>query len=165
MALKLDNGRSNNREDRMNTGILNTGNSNSGNINSGDKNSGDRNLGDYNSGNCNRGNHNSGYCNWGNYNTGIFNTEIATTMAFNIPWNMTIATWKNDETFIDFDVRLIERIGNILTERAYKEAWAEWWIRRESPRMTERIRALPNFDSAIFKEITGISINASDRTI
>ena len=151
-ALILD-GKYNTGEDNTgncNSGYYNSGNCNSGDYNSGDYNSGDRNSGNCNSGNCNSGNCNSGYYNSGNcnsgdynsgdYNSGIFNTNEPNMRAFNKECDMTYTEFisKIDYNFYG----LVERIANkSLEEEDY-----------------ERIRALPNFDTEIFEEITGIKL-------
>lgn len=129
----------------FNTGNCNTGLCNAGNHNSGIHNSGNYNAGDYNSGNCNTGNYNSGTYNAGdynsgNYNSGIFNTDEPYMKAFNKPT----------------DIRYSDFIGSLsydffgMCERIFKKE-----LDQLDP---ERIKALPNFDAEIFKEITGIDL-------
>ena len=126
----------------------NSGNSNSGDSNSGDSNSGNRNSGNSNSGYSNSGNSNSGDSNSGNSNSGIFNTNEPCMRSFNKPTKIKMSDWINSGNYIYFDLDL--------TDKTYKEAWAEWWKNNKSKEMRLKIKALPNFDSKIFEEITGI---------
>ena len=106
-----------------------------GKYNTGEDNTGNCNSGYYNSGNCNSGDYNSG-----DYNSGIFNTNEPNMRAFNKECDMTYTEFisKIDYNFYG----LVERIANkSLEEEDY-----------------ERIRALPNFDTEIFEEITGIKL-------
>ena len=128
-----------------NSGNCNSGNCNSGDWNSGDWNSGNCNSGDYNSGNCNSGDWNSGNCNsgdWnsGNRNSGIFNTNEPKMRAFNKECDMTYREFIGSLDYSWFG--LCNRIANkdLVDEDA------------------DRIKALPNFDADIFKEITGIEV-------
>ena len=116
-------------------GKYNTGKENSGDWNSGNRNSGNRNSGDGNSGDCNSGNWNSGDC-----NSGIFNTNEPKMRAFNKESNVTMTEFLQS---IDYSFYwLCEQISkNNLDAEDY-----------------DRIKALPNFDADIFREITGIEI-------
>ena len=133
-----------------NSGKRNSGNWNSGDCNSGNGNSGDCNSGECNSGNCNSGNWNSGDwnrgdCNSGNWNSGdcnsgIFNTNEPKMRAFNK---------ECDITYTEF----------------VKSLDYSWWVfcnrvgrKNLNDKDIDRIKALPNFDAEIFKEITGIEV-------
>ena len=93
------------------------------------------NSGDYNSGNCNSGNYNSG-----NHNSGIFNTDTPFMMSFNRPTSMTYAEFLNSLSYSFYGLCLRISRNEIDADDI------------------ERIKALPNFDAEIFKEITGIHI-------
>ena len=160
-----------------NSGNYNSGHYNSGNCNSGDCNSGDCNSGNRNSGDCNSGNRNLGNYNSGSYNSGFFNTDEPTVRMFNkdtnkkqseiqIPYcNLKITEWiseleMTDQQKIndpDFHIK-----GGTLIKRTYKEAWAEYWNKEASAKDKQQFLDLPNFDAAIFKEITGIDVEAKE---
>lgn len=168
-----------------NSGDCNSGNRNSGNCNSGDHNSGNRNSGNWNSGDCNSGNWNSGNCNSGDWNkcsfsNGCFNTTSPKIYLFNKPSSWTYRDWLNSEACC-----LIERISNnvvqwvqysnmtdeekaehpkaettdgYLKKLDNSESTVLWWCEL-SDRQKAIITAIPNFDKAIFKEITGINVD------
>lgn len=166
-------------------GLCNSGNRNSGYRNSGYYNSGNWNSGNWNSGNCNSGNCNSGDWNSGDWNkcsfsNGCFNTTSPKIYLFNKPSSWTYRDWLNSEACY-----LIEQISENLVqwvqnsdmtdeEKAeYPEAettdgylkklddseCAILWWRELSDRQKAIITAIPNFDKAIFKEITGIDVD------
>ena len=169
-----------------NSGNWNSGNCNSGNWNSGNWNSGNCNSGNHNSGNCNSGNCNSGDWNSGDWNkcsfsNGCFNTTSPKIYLFNKPSSWTYRDWLNSEACC-----LIERISdnvvqwvqysNMTDEEKAEHPEAEttdgylkkldnsectvlWW-RNLSDCQKAIITAIPNFDKAIFKEITGIDVDA-----
>jgi hypothetical protein len=125
---------------------------NSGNCNTGNYNSGYRNSGDYNT-----GNYNSGYYNAGYYNSGFFNTDEPTVRMFNKDTGK-----KYSELCIPhIDIPLIEWKNGSLITRTYKEAWALTWSELNDA-TKQQFLDLPNFDAKIFKEITGIDVNAND---
>jgi len=143
-----------------NSGYCNSGNCNSGNHNSGYHNSGYHNSGDYNSGNHNSGNHNSGFFNTNEPNVRLFNQETNLKMDdIKIPniylktteWieeeNMTSKQKTNDP---DFHIK-----KGTLIIRTYKEAWELYWSEAKDSDK-QLFLSLPNFNSEIFKEITGI---------
>ena len=131
-----------------NSGNCNSGNYNSGDCNSGKHNSGDYNWGSYNSGDCNSGyrnsgNFNSGHCNSGNFNSGNFNSGM-----FNIDEpKMRIFNKECDMTYAQF-VRGIDYDISVLLRHIYdkKLTDTDW----------KHIRELPNYDTVIFEEVTGI---------
>lgn len=135
-----------------NTGSNNTGHCNTGTFNTGDRNTGEWNTGNFNTGNCNVGNFNTGSYNtgdynagrvntgdWntGNYNCGIFNTNEPFMRAFNKPTNI-----KYSEFLATVDSNIFERI----------------YFRKLNKEDIEVIKSFPNFDSKIFKEITGLEL-------
>jgi len=166
-----------------NSGNYNSGYYNSGDYNSGDHNSGYRNSGNYNSGNYNSGNYNSGNYNSGNYNSGDYNsgyfcsTEPETVRVFNsdIPrevweaakkpsflYDIVLTYWVHEAEMTDAekakDPMFYVRGGQLRT-RNYKEAWKKAW--GDAPANDRALLLkLPNFDAGIFKEITGIDVNA-----
>ena len=169
-----------------NSGDCNSGNRNSGDWNSGDCNSGNRNSGDCNSGNRNSGNRNSGDCNSGdwnntNFSNGCFNTVEPTIHLFNKPSSWTYRDWLNSEARylmnqIQGDILEWVYLSNMTDEEKAEHPEAEttggylkeldnsecaviWW-RSLNQRQKNVIMAIPNFDKAIFKEITGIDVDA-----
>ena len=169
-----------------NSGDWNSGDWNSGNRNSGNRNSGNRNSGDCNSGDWNSGNRNSGDCNSGdwnntNFSNGCFNTVEPTIHLFNKPSSWTYRDWLNSEARylmnqIQGDILEwvylsdmtdeekaahpeAEATGGYLKELDNSECAVIWW-RSLNQRQKNVIMAIPNFDKAIFKEITGIDVDA-----
>ena len=169
-----------------NSGDYNSGNRNSGNRNSGDYNSGNRNSGDYNSGNRNSGDYNSGDWNSGDWNktcfsNGCFNTESPKIYLFNKPSNWNYSDWLNsDARYI-----LMNCPSNVLSwiweddmtdeekeqhpeysvtggflKHIEEETGRQMWWDGLSDVQKDSVMQLPNFDKDIFKEITGISIEA-----
>ena len=167
-----------------NSGDYNSGNRNSGDYNSGDYNSGDYNSGycnsgDYNSGNYNSGNYNSGDYNSGNYSNGCFNTSESKIYLFNKPSEWTYRDWLNSEARallnqIDYEILdwicfkdmsdeekaahpEAETTGGYLKELDKSECATSWWLGLGEEEKAI-IKAIPNFDPAIFKQITGIDV-------
>jgi hypothetical protein len=159
-----------------NTGHSNSGNRNSGHGNSGHSNSGHWNSGHWNSGYSNSGDSNSGDWNSGDSNSGCFNSitpdEI---LAFNKPCKR--KKWDNAEKprFIHFnlcvwirweDMSEAEKAGNkaasvtegYLKKIGYKEAWAAAYANASEDDIS-LLKALPNFDPKVFREITGIDVD------
>ena len=168
-----------------NSGDWNSGDCNSGDCNSGNRNSGDCNSGNWNSGNCNSGNRNSGDCNSGDWNTtsfsnGCFNTVSPKIYMFNKPTDWTFEQWFNcrarrllneiDDCPLEYvylsDMTDEEKAahpeakttGGYLKGRTTADNARKWW---EGLSADDRnvILSLPNFDAAIFKEITGIDVS------
>ena len=163
-----------------NSGDCNSGDCNSGNRNSGDCNSGDCNSGDCNSGDWNSGNRNSGDWNKCSFSNGCFNTTSPKIYLFNKPSEWTYDDWLNSEARyllnqIPGDVLEYIWLSNMTDEEKAAHPEAEttggylivldnsecaviWW-RGLSDRQKAIITAIPNFDKAIFKEITGIDVD------
>ena len=163
-----------------NSGDCNSGNRNSGNRNSGDWNSGNCNSGDWNSGNCNSGNCNSGDWNKCNFSNGCFNTTSPKIYLFNKPSEWTYQNWLDSEAchllnqvpenvleYICFSNMTDEEkvahpesktTGGYLKILDNSECAVIWW-RGLSTREKGIITAIPNFDKAIFKKITGIDVD------
>ena len=157
---------------RCNSGDWNSGNRNSGNWNSGDCNSGDWNSGDWNSGNCN-----SGDWNKTSFSNGCFNTVSPKIYMFNKLTDWTLEHWLNCRAryllnqiddcpleYVWFDNMTDEEkaahpeaktTGGYLKERTTADNARKWWAGLSADDRNI-IFSLPNFDAAIFKEITGI---------
>ena len=169
-----------------NSGDWNSGNRNSGDCNSGNRNSGDWNSGDWNSGNRNSGNRNSGNRNSGDWNktsfsNGCFNTVSPKIYMFNKPTDWTLEHWLNCRAryllnqiddcpleYVWFDSMTDEEkavhpeaktTGGYLKERTTADNARKWWAGLSADDRNI-IFSLPNFDAAIFKEITGIDVDA-----
>ena len=166
-----------------NTGDRNTGDRNTGNRNTGDWNTGNCNTGNRNTGNRNTGDWNTGDCNTGNCNTGCFNTSESKINLFNRPSDITYREWLNSDArylLNRIPKKVVEWISeNDMTDKekeenpTYKttggylkvldesESAQIWWDGlSESDKST--IKAIPNFDSKIFEECTGIKIREVD---
>ena len=164
-----------------NSGDWNSGDCNSGNCNSGDWNSGDCNSGDWNSGDCNSGNRNSGDWNKTSFSNGCFNTVSPKIYMFNKPTDWTLEHWLNCRAryllnqiddcpleYVWFDSMTDEEkaahpeaktTGGYLKERTTADNARKWWAGLSADDRNI-IFSLPNFDAAIFKEITGIDVDA-----
>ena len=164
-----------------NSGDCNSGDWNSGNRNSGDCNSGDCNSGDWNSGDCNSGDCNSGDWNKCSFSNGCFNTVSPKIYLFNKPSEWTYQDWLNSEARyllnqIPGDVLEYIYLSDMTDEEKAEHPEAEttggylkildnsecaviWW-RGLSDRQKAVITAIPNFDKEIFKQITGIDVDA-----
>ena len=163
-----------------NSGDCNSGDWNSGDWNSGNRNSGNRNSGDWNSGNRNSGDWNSGDWNKCSFSNGCFNTTSPKIYLFNKPSEWTYEDWLNSEARyllnqIPGDVLEYIWLSDMTDEEKAAHPEAEttggylkvldnsecaviWW-RGLSDRQKAIITAIPNFDKAIFKEITGIDVD------
>ena len=150
--------------------IVNMGKGCTGLCNSGNRNSGDWNSGDWNSGDWNK-------CDFSN---GCFNTTSPKIYLFNKPSEWTYEDWLNSEARyllnqIPGDVLEYICLSDMTDEEKAAHPEAEttggylkvldnsecaviWW-RGLSDRQKAIITAIPNFDKAIFKEITGIDID------
>ena len=159
--------------DMVNTGKNCTGLKNSGYCNSGYCNSGYCNSGYYNTGDCN-----SGYCNSGNYNSGFFNTITPKATFFNKPTDLSFEKayalpgmyvlrenfsnniWITSSIMSDEEKQAHpehETCGGYLKVLEYKDAWREMWDKLSEDEKAA-VKALPNFDSDVFYEITGIKV-------
>ena len=170
-----------------NSGYRNSGDRNSGDRNSGDRNSGYRNSGYMNSGYRNSGDRNSGYMNSGDRNSGVANKcngsngvfcneDDMNIRIFNKPSGMSLRDFYRSEyweAMTEVPYMLTEwvyytkeereedpdkdRVGGYLKVRTPEEAWAYWWSNL-SEGARETINRIPNFDAAVFKDITGIEV-------
>jgi len=167
-----------------NSGNRNSGDWNSGDWNSGNRNSGDCNSGDWNSGNRNSGNRNSGNRNSGDWNktcfsNGCFNTESPKIFLFNkpsdwtyqdwlnsdaryilncIPSNVLEWIWSDDMTDEEKTEHPEHQVTGGFLKHIEKETGRQMWWDGLSDHKKEIVLNLPNFDKAIFKEITGIDV-------
>ena len=162
-----------------NSGDRNSGNRNSGNRNSGDWNSGNRNSGNWNSGDWNSGNRNSGDWNTTSFSNGCFNTVSPKIYMFNKPTDWTFEQWFScrarrllneiDDCPLEYvylsDMTDEEKAAHpeaettcgYLKERTTADNARKWWAGLSADDRNV-IFGLPNFDAAIFKEITGIDV-------
>ena len=160
-----------------NTGDCNTGNRNTGNRNTGNRNTGNRNTGDWNTGNRNTGDWNTGDWNSASFSNGVFCTEEPEILIFNKPSGMTFRQWRDSEAchllnqiqFMpnvwvwDDDMTDEEKeahpeyktTGGFLKVLDTSDCCVRWWENLDEYQR-RIIRSIPNFDAAIFKQITGI---------
>jgi len=159
-----------------NSGYRNSGDRNSGYMNSGDRNSGYMNSGNRNSGNRNSGDMNSGYMNSGYRNSGVFNTNEPKLRLFNQDSDWYYANWYSSDAFNVLENKFILTMWvyessmtdeektehpefycqeGYLKEYGFMDACKNMKLTKEEK---NSFKNLPNFDAAIFKEITGIVI-------
>ena len=134
----------------FNTGSYNTGNGNTGGLNTGSYNTGIRNTGDGNTGTFNS-------C---DYSNGVFCTQVPTIKIFNIDSGMTYRKFINSKYYdalCSSPFELTYWDGEKTVERSFADACAKWW-EDMSTSNKNIIKSMPNFDAAIFKEITGIEV-------
>lgn len=151
--------------------IVNTGKACTGRCNSGDWNSGNWNSGDCNSGDWNKT----------SFSNGCFNTVSPKIYMFNKPTDWTLEHWLNCRAryllnqiddcpleYVWFDSMTDEEkaahpeaktTGGYLKERTTADNARKWWAGLSADDRNI-IFSLPNFDAAIFKEITGIDVDA-----
>nr|DAV07045.1 MAG TPA: PPE-repeat protein [Caudoviricetes sp.] len=167
-----------------NTGDWNTGDWNTGSRNTGDWNTGDWNTGDWNTGSRNTGSRNTGDWNTGdwnstNYSTGFFNSVEQNIFLFNKPTSMSrdeihslkgiqILNWNFENSWWIYSVNMsddekksnpkYETTGGYLKTVDFKTACKMMW-ENLSENERQEVMKLPNFDSNIFYEITGIIIS------
>ena len=163
-----------------NSGDWNSGDCNSGNRNSGNRNSGNRNSGNRNSGDCNSGNRNSGDWNKCSFSNGCFNTVEPKIYLFNKPSDWTYRDWLNSDAryllnqipgdvleYVWFEDMTDEEktahpeaktTGGYLKQLDNSECGSIWW-RGLNDYEKSIIKAIPNFDKEIFKEITGVDVD------
>ena len=164
----------------VNTGRDCTGFGNTGNCNTGNWNTGNYNTGDWNTGNYNTGDWNTGDWNRSSHSTGCFNTKEQKIMLFNKPSNMIYNDWlRSDARY------LLNQISKSVVEWVYEKDMTDeekamhpdykttgcylkaldesecgqlWWDHL-SRSDKDIIKAIPNFDEAIFYECTGIRVD------
>lgn len=145
--------------------IVNTGKACTGRCNSGDQNSGNRNSGDWNA---------------TSFSNGCFNTVSPKIYMFNKPPDWTFERWFNCRArrlLNDIDDCQLEYVylsamtdeekaahpeaettGGYLKERTTADNAWKWWAGLSAADRNV-ILSLPNFDAAIFREITGIDVS------
>ena len=150
--------------------IVNTGKGCTGSCNSGNMNSGNRNSGSWNSGSWNST----------SFSDGCFNTKPPKIYMFNKPSDWTLENWLNcrarqllnriDSCPLEYvylsDMTNEEKAehpeaqttGGYLKKRTTKDNARKWWAELDEDDR-HLIFSLPNFDAAIFKEITGIDVD------
>ena len=130
-----------------------------------------------NTGDRNTGDRNTGYCNTGDWNTGYCNTTEPTARLFNKDTGIKF----NDLSFPDFfyfetkewiygcdmtdkekeDNPTWKTVDGYLKSYDYQEAWRRSWD-KASEEDRAKLFELPNFDADIFKEISGIDVEAKN---
>ena len=137
------------------------------------------NSGDWNSGNRNSGNRNSGDWNKTCFSNGCFNTESPKIFLFNkpsdwtyqdwlnsdaryilncIPSNVLEWIWSDDMTDEEKTAHPEHQVTGGFLKHIEKETGRQMWWDDLSDYEKEIVLNLPNFDKAIFKEITGIDV-------
>lgn len=143
-------------------------------VNDGKNCTGLQNTGDWNTGNCNTGDWNST-----NYSTGFFNSVEQNIFLFNKPTSMSrdkicslkgiqILNWNFENSWWIYSVNMsddekksnpkYETTGGYLKTVDFKTACKMMW-KNLSENERQEVMKLPNFDSNIFYEITGIIIS------
>ena len=129
---------------------------NSGQGNTGHSNTGDRNTGHSNTGYWNTGNWNTGKWNTVNNEAGHFNTEEITTIrVFNKPCSLKVWNDAYKPDFLFFDLTYWDDVQGKQKEYEYKEAFMKSWLQADKINRM-KVKDLPNFDSDVFFEISGI---------
>ena len=144
--------------------LCNSGNCNSGNCNSGDCNSGNCNSGDWNSGDWNSGDWNSGFLNSTDAPLRLFNKETdikRVDVSFPNFFFFDLTQFVSYDTATDEERKKykneIETCGGFLKSLDYKEAWRKSWD-KATDEDRRKVLDLPNWDNAVFLEITGIDV-------
>ena len=145
----------------------NTGINNSGNWNSGNWNSGYWNSGYWNSGHWNSGHRNSGYFNTNSpdkiriFNTWVDMTHEEFNQKYNIYADIPLNRWVEESEMTEQELKDFpeaKQMGGYLKTLPFKEACQIWW--KENPDRHQDFLSLPSFNPEIFKEITGIDVEA-----
>jgi len=167
-----------------NTGDWNTGDRNTGYWNTGDWNTGNRNTGNMNTGDWNTGDWNTGHWNTGDRNTGYFNIDAPKVRIFwketdikiediNFPsfcyFNLT--EWIDERNMTEEEKQADENeyyktTGWYLKTYKYQEAFKNSYnklSKQEREEQIAQLKALPNFDADIFKQISWIDIDAEEK--
>ncbi len=146
-------------------------------VNTGKDNTGLGNTGNWNTGNWNTGDSNTGYSNTGNRNTGAFCTGEKTMKFFNKDSSWTEQQFLDSKAYrllCDVDTKMWipdhamsdkEKNANpsyktaegYLKDIPFKQAFQDKWNNWSEENRAEFI-SLPNFDAAIFFEITGVQV-------
>ena len=167
------------------TGNRSTGDCSTGDWSTGDCSTGHRSTGDWSTGHRSTGNRSTGHYSTGdwsisNCSTGHFSTiDYSGFGAFNKP--CTVEEWKEaiKPSFIYFnltewirkdsmtdqekeDYPSHKTTGGYLKVYSYKEAWAKAY-KKATDKHIELLKALPNFDADVFKEISGIDVREREK--
>ena len=151
-----------------------TGNCSTGNCSTGDFSTGDFSTGNFSTGDFSTGNRSTGDCSISNYSSGHFSTiDYDGYGWFNKPCNklwsevdapnfyeFKIAYWINEENMTKEEKKenpTYKTTGGFLKKVNYKTAWKVFW-RETDEENRQKFFKLPNFDPAVFKEITGINV-------
>ena len=123
---------------------------------------------------CNSGNRNSGDRNSGDWNSGFLNSTEAPLRIFNKETDIKRGDvsfpnffYFNLTQFVRYDTatdeerkkykKEIETCGGFLRTLGYKEAWRKSWD-KATDKDRRKVLDLPNWDNAVFLEITGIDV-------
>lgn len=118
---------------------------NVGGWNTGNRNTGNRNEGNWNTGSKNKGHCNAGDWNVTDYSNGCFNTVEAKIYLFNRLSSWTINDWLKSGA---------RHILNLMPGSHGRQDWRDSLLDDSK----KEVLNLPNFDKAIFKQITGIEV-------
>ena len=149
--------------------------------NAGNWNTGNRNAGNCNTGNCNTGDWNAGNWNKSNYNSGCFMTIEPKIPMFNKPSDWTLRDWRESDAYtilrqMPKDIDVIDWIpesdmtdaekndhptykttGSYIKVSKSNADGQAWWDGLDDLDK-KTVKALPNFDTKIFEECTGIKV-------
>jgi len=161
------------------TGDYSTGASSTGICSTGDYSTGDYSTGDYSTGYRSTGDRSTGNWSISNYSTGHFSTiDYSDFSAFNKPctldeWGKAkkpnflyfeLTEWIESEKMTNKEKEenpSYKNTGGYLKVYEYKEAWKIAYDKASNEEI-KQLKALPNFDAEVFKEISGIDINERD---
>ena len=162
-----------------NTGNRSTGNYSTGDYSTGNRSTGNRSTGNRSTGYCSTGNSSTGNWSISNYSTGHFSTEDYSGFGcFDKPctleeWRKAyqpdflyfyLTEWIEEKDMTDKEKQdnpSYKTTGGYLKVYDYKEAFKKSWDNADKDDRA-RIKELPNFDAAKFKEISGIDVEADD---
>ena len=156
-----------------NTGYKNTGNRNTGNSNTGNSNTGNSNTGDWNTGDWNTGDSNTGYFNINEPKVRIFwkETDIKIEdLAFPNFCYFDITEWIYEDDMTDEEKQAnknYKTTGWYLKSYEYQESFKNSYNKldkEERIKQVEELKALPNFNSEMFKKISWIDIEEEEKT-
>ena len=125
---------------------------------------------------CNTGDRNTGNWNTGNWNTGFFNTITPSLLLFNKPTELTrneilqikgvkVLSWNYENNWWIYSQNMSEKekaehpehetLGGYLKTVDFKTACSMMWVKLDDEEK-QAVKDIPNFDSKVFEEITGI---------
>ncbi|PWV90225.1 pentapeptide repeat protein, partial [Paenibacillus cellulosilyticus] len=138
-----------------NAGHYNAGHYNAGHYNAGHYNAGNRNAGHYNAGHYNAGHYNAGDFNSCNYSSGSFCSVEPEFLLFNKPSPITREDFTSSRAY--YLCRRLSVVDDEGNKIEYKQAWSNLWNSLDNDQKI-CIQSMPNFDAAVFEEITGIQV-------